>query len=257
MGSEVLIRRDGPVLEAVIDRPNAMNALNHGVLADLLSAVEDAEQGEARVLLLRGAGDRAFCAGADLGELEGRTAEEGRRYLEAGQRLCRRLERSHVPSIAVVGGFALGGGFELALSCSFVLAGVTARFGLPEAKLGLIPGYGGTQRLIRALGKGPALQLMLTGDQLDASAAWQLGLLAQPPIPSEELDDCAAALVAAIAGVGPLSVAYILESVRGTHPSDADLDHEAALGGMAIGSQDAREGIAAFRERREPRFTGR
>ncbi len=257
MGTEVLTRRDDAVLEAVINRPDAMNALNRDVLAGLAAAVEEAESDPGvRALVLRGTGERAFCAGADLDELVGLTPEEGRRYLAAGQQLCREIERSHVPSIAVVQGFALGGGFELALSCSFVLAGEDARFGLPEVKLGLIPGYGGTQRLVRAVGKGPALRAMLTGDHLDAATAWQLGLLGEAPIPSGGLAERSAEVARQVAGVGPLSVAYVLEAVRGTHPDDRALDHEAALGGLAIGSGDAREGIAAFRERRAPRFGG-
>lgn len=258
MGTEILTRRDDAVLEAVIDRPDALNALNSQVLAGLAAALEEAESDPGvRVLVLRGSGHRAFCAGADLDELADLTPEEGRGYLATGQQLCRRIERSHVPSIAVVQGFALGGGLELALSCSFVLAGEDARFGLPEAKLGLIPGYGGTQRLIRAVGKGPALRAMLTGDHIDAATAWQLGLLGEAPIPPGELAERSAQVARQVAGVGPLSVAYVLEAVRGTHPTDDALDHEAALGGLAIGSGDAREGIAAFRERRAPRFGGR
>lgn len=257
MGTEVLTRRDDAVMEAVIDRPDAMNALNSNVLAGLAAAFDEAEADpQVRVLVLRGSGERAFCAGADLHELSGLTPEEGRGYLATGQQLFRRIERSNVPSIAVVHGFALGGGFELALSCSFVLAGEDARFGLPEAKLGLIPGYGGTQRLIRAAGKGPALRAMLTGDHLDAATAWQLGLLGEAPIPPGQLAERSAEVAQQIAGVGPLSVAYVLEAVRGTHPTDDALEHEAALGGLAIGSGDAREGIAAFRERRAPRFEG-
>lgn len=257
MGTQVVTRREGAILEAVIDRPDAMNALNSDVLTGLTAAVERAESDiGVRVLMLRGSGERAFCAGADLDELAGLSPEQGRRHLATGQQLCRRIERSHVPSIAVVQGFALGGGFELALSCSFVLAGEDARFGLPESKLGLLPGYGGTQRLVRAVGKGPALRAMLTGDHLDAATAWQLGLLGEAPIPSGELEERAAEVARQITGVGPLSVAYILEAVLGTHPTDGALDHEAALGGLAIGSGDAREGIAAFRERRPPRFQG-
>jgi enoyl-CoA hydratase len=258
MGPEVLTERDGPILEVVLNRPGALNALNRAVLEQLDEAMDQAESdASVRAVVIRGAGERAFCAGADLDELGGLPPVRGRLHLRHGQRVLRRLERSPVPSIAAVHGLALGGGLELALACSFILGADDTRFGLPEAKLGLMPGYGGTQRFVRAVGRGPALKVMLTGEDVDADAASRLGLLAEPPLSRDRLHRRARELARAIAGNGPLSVSFILEAVRATQPPDTDLDHEATLGGLAIGSEDAREGVAAFRARRAPRFTGR
>lgn len=244
---------DRGVCTLVLNRPDARNALDRALLNALDRALARAEEEPGiRVLLLRGAGDRAFCAGADLGELAGLDAHGAREHLRVGQAVLRRLERARVPSIAAVHGYALGGGFELALACSFIVASQDAQFGLPEAGLGLLPGYGGTQRLVAAIGRGPALRVMLTGQRLSAADAERLGLLAEPATAPLDLAARAEELASAVAASGPLAVASILEAVN--RADDNRLDHETALAALALGSAEGLEGIAAFRERRPPRW---
>jgi enoyl-CoA hydratase len=201
-----------------------------------------------------GAGERAFCAGADLDELRHLTAEEARQHLPRGHRLLRRIETLGLPTIAAVRGWALGGGFELALACSLIVASETARFGLPEPKLGLMPGYGGTQRLTRAIGQKTALAAMLTGEPIAAERAWQLGLLARPPMPDDPLDADVLTLAEAVAACSSSSLASILGMVDAASFGGLGLDHEVVLAGIAAASPHATEGISAFLERRPPSF---
>jgi enoyl-CoA hydratase len=245
----------GPIAFLTIDRPEARNALNGEVIAEAEQALDRlAGERAVRVLVLGGAGERAFCAGADLDELRGLSAVEAREHLHRGHRLLRRLETLGRPTIAAVRGWALGGGFELALACSLVVSSETARFGLPEAKLGLMPGYGGTQRLTRAVGAKAALAIMLTGEPIAAERAWQLGLLARPPVPDDGLDAAVLELAQAVAACSPSSLASILELVDAASFGGLGLDHEAAVAGIAIASLDASEGVTAFLEKRPPSF---
>ena len=255
--SGLAVRVDGPIGRLTIDRPQAHNALNTGVFDALARSIEELTSDPGvRVLLLTGAGERAFSAGADLNELRGLTGIEANAFLARGQRVMRRLETIGIPSIAAVRGLALGGGFELALSCSLIVAGSSARFSLPEAGLGLMPGYGGTQRLTRVVGAKAALALMLTGDALSAERAWELGLLARPPVDDESLEAAAVELAQAVASRSPSALRLILEAVAVAGPPEASLSHETALAALALSSPDAAEGVQAFLEKRKPAFSG-
>lgn len=247
--------RSGPFRWVTINRPAVHNALNRAVF-DALDDVcaRAAADPDLRVLFITGAGAKAFSAGADLDELAGRDADAAQRILARGGAVLDRLAGLPVPVVAAVNGVALGGGFELALACTFVVAAEHAGFGLPETGLGLMPGYGGTQRLPGAVGRATALRLMLTGDRLSAGEAHAAGLLAAPPVPAAELRVGCEAIGARIAGRGPRATARVLDAVRAGDRLAAGLDHELLLASMAIGSGEAAEGIAAFRERRRPNF---
>lgn len=258
-GDQVLrIAIEGQIARLTISRPEALNALNASVF-DALERALDQVQGEpdVRVVIISGDGDRAFCAGADIDELQGLGGLEARRLLGRGQGLFRRVETLGIPTIASVSGWALGGGFELALSCSLIVASTKARFGLPESSLGLIPGYGGTRRLTRLVGSKVALATMLAGLRLDAARAWQLGLLAVEPVEPEELGGATERLAADIAKASPSAVELILESVVGAGADPAGLAHETALAALATDSADAEVGVEAFLAKREPKFAPR
>jgi len=238
-----------------LNRPDVLNALNSKVFTALeteLARIE-ADPGT-RVVVVTGSGGRAFSAGADLDELTGLDPVDTRKLLGRGQRVFRALERLGKPVIAAVNGYALGGGFELALACSLIVGSEGAKFGLPEAGLGLIPGYGGTQRLPRLIGKQAALRLMLSGQRADATSAYELGILSQPPVSDDELLDTVGQLAGEISGRSPRAAALILEAVSSSDGLDAGLAHETTLAALAAASGDAAEGIRAFREKRTPSF---
>jgi enoyl-CoA hydratase len=247
----VLRRADGPVVRFTLNRPKSLNALNADVLGALDAGVAEAvADDDVRVIVIDGAGDRAFCAGADLDELAGLDSAAAMALLARGQGIYRRIEQAPKPVIAAVDGFALGGGFELALSCHFILASDRARFGLPEALLGLVPGYGGTQRLIAAVGKPTALRVMLTGGRLDAAQAHAAGLVAGPPTSPDDLDAAVAELVEQLQAGTAAATAAILTAVReSTTPPALALAHEAAIGAIAIASEAGQAGIRAFQTR--------
>jgi enoyl-CoA hydratase len=253
--ADVLIAEErGPVTVLTINRPEARNALDRAVLEALDAAVARCDGDETRAIVITGAGEKAFSAGADLDELAELDASAARRLLEYGQGVLRRVEIAPVPVIAAVDGWALGGGFELALSCAFILASTRARFGLPEVRLGLMPGYGGTQRLRRAVGPQNARRLCLTGIPVDAARAYELGLLSEPPLDPERLLPAAEEVAQAIAANGPEAVRLILEASRADEFPGGPLGHERALAAIAIGSAEGAEGIDAFRSKRQPRF---
>ena len=245
----------GTVRVLRMERPDAHNALNAALLQRLDEELDRLRADRVRALVVTGAG-RAFSAGADLTELSGLDADEAAAVLSAGQRVFRRLEGLRVASIAAVNGAALGGGFELALACSFIVAGRRASFGFPETALGLIPGYGGTQRLPRAVGLQVARRMILTGERLRADRAWELGICAEPPVEDDALVDHAIGLAGQIARRGPQATARALEALAAGAPGDTNLDHELALAAMATASREAREGVSAFLEKREPDFEG-
>jgi enoyl-CoA hydratase len=253
----LLARTEGRVRHLTFHRPDALNALDQQVLA-ALDAELAAVAGDAAIgaVLLDGAGDRAFCAGADLTELDGLDAAGAHALLRRGQRIVSALAELPVPVVAAVDGHALGGGFEIALACPVVLASDRARFGLPESRLGLMPGYGGTQRLRHAVGHAPAMAMLLAGRPVDADRAWGLGLLSAPPVPAGELPRVAAEFAADLAGLSRPNLALLLEATRSGANGDG-LDHEAALAALAIASPDGQEGIRAFRQKRAPRFRDR
>jgi enoyl-CoA hydratase len=256
MSGPLRVSVDGPVATLTIDRPDRYNALNAAVVGALGDAVVALAADDAvRVLVVTGSGAKAFSAGADLDELAGLSADDAVAVLARGQGVFRSLETCGKPVIAAVNGLALGGGAELALSCTFMLAAENASFGLPESGLGLIPGYGGTQRLPRLLGRHAASYYMLTGERLSAARAYECGMLPLPP--SADVVADALAVAGRIAERSPSASRAILSAVdHGVGSLDAALAYETALAGLAVASPDAAEGIAAFREKRAAKFGG-
>lgn len=255
--SVLTVDRAGAVTTLTINRPEAFNALNTEVIGALQEAVTEAEANPAvRAIVLTGCGEKAFSAGADLKELAGMGADRAREVLGSGQHAIRTVERTPVPIVAAVNGVALGGGFELVLASTCPVLSTTASLGLPESGLGLIPGYGGTQRLPRAVGQRVAAHLMLTGSRLDADRAYQLGLTPVPPVAPEQLLQTASGIAEKIAAQGPLAVRSILHAleVGRDAPLDAGLGIETGLAALAVAGEESTEGIGAFLERRPAKF---
>lgn len=249
------LRVDGPTATLTIARPEARNALNASVFDAFATALTSlADDRRVNVVIVRGEGERAFCAGADLDELRGLSSVRARQVLRRGQEVFRQVEDFRAPVIAAVQGWALGGGFELALACDLIVAAGSARFGLPEAGLGLIPGYGGTQRLTHAIGRKAGLRCMLLGEPIDAARAWELGLLAIPVVEDAEFETEVEKCAARLLSRGPHAVSLIREAVRAADPIGDGLGHETALAALATGSAEAEEGVTAFLEKRPPRF---
>jgi enoyl-CoA hydratase len=241
-----------------VNRPDKLNAINDALMAELGTAIDEAiERDDVGGVLLTGAG-RAFVAGADIGEMVNESALAMKARAERGQRTFRRFETSPKPTIAAVNGFALGGGCELAMACHIRLASEAAKLGQPEVKLGIVPGYGGTQRLPRLVGKGRALHLLLTGEIIDAAEAHRIGLVNRV-VPAAELIPAARAMLGTIIAQGPLAVAQCIEAVdRGLEmPLDDAIALEAAYFGVLSASADKAEGMRAFLDKRTPAFTGR
>ena len=248
----------GPVATVTIDRQAKLNALNPEVIAEIDAAFAGIEgDADVRAVILTGAGDKAFVAGADIGVLAEMGTLTGTEVSRAGQEVLRRIERFPKPVIAAVGGYALGGGCELALACHLRIASERARFGLPEVGLGIIPGYGGTVRLARLVGLGRAAELILTGDMIDGARAAEIGL-ANLVVPHGELMERAGKVAARIAGNAPVAVRMALASLYGA--VDSTMDHalafEATLFGLLASTDDMQEGMAAFLEKRKPVFRG-
>ena len=240
-----------------VNRPDKLNALNAATIGELGAAIDEAQaRDDVAAVILTGAG-RAFIAGADISELAGQNALDGQRLARRGQKIFRRFETSAKPTIAAVNGFALGGGCELAMSCHIRIASEAAKFGQPEVKLGLIPGYGGTQRLPRLVGRGRALQLLLTGEMIDAQEAYRIGLVNRV-VPADQLIGAATAMIQQMLVNAPLGIAGCIELVdRGLEmPLDDALALEAARFGVLLSTSDTAEGTRAFLEKRSPRFTG-
>jgi enoyl-CoA hydratase len=242
-----------------VHRPERLNALDSATI-DALHAAADAAAADpaVRVVVLTGAGPKAFVAGADISEMSGLTPAEGRDFALRGQRMMRRLERLPKPVIAMVNGYALGGGLELAMSCHLRIAADTARMGQPEIGLGLVPGFGGTQRLLRLAGRAAALELCLTGEPVDAARALQLGLVNRV-VPAAELKAETMALARRLAAAAPLALRGILDCILagGECAIEEGLDYEATQFGLVFASEDMREGTRAFLEKRKPVFHGR
>jgi enoyl-CoA hydratase/carnithine racemase len=242
-----------------INRPKLLNALNQRTFAALRATLEEARDDAAvRGVILTGAGDKAFIAGEDIGELSSVGAVEAAAFTRLGQGVLDVLENLGKPVIAAVNGFALGGGCETAMACTIRLAVPTAQFGQPEVKLGIIPGAGGTQRLPRLVGKGRALQLILSGEMISAQEAYRIGLVNEV-VPRAELMSRAEAILMQIHGNAPLAVRFSLEAVnRGLETSlAAGLIIESALFAVCAASEDKKEGTAAFLGKRAPQFQGR
>ena len=247
------------IARITFNRPNVLNALNRKTMDELGDCLKKVRaDDEIRVLILTGAGEKAFIAGADINELSQQTPVNGREFTLYGQEIIHRLETLGKPAIAAINGFALGGGCELAMACTLRIASRNAKLGQPEVKLGLVPGYGGTQRLPRLCGKGVAHELILTGEMISAEEALRVGLVNRVVEPGELLAT-AEAIAKKIIANAPLAVKYAMEAVeRGMEmPQEEGLYLEATLFGLCCATQDMREGTRAFLEKRPPKFEGR
>ncbi|MEQ8817644.1 MAG: enoyl-CoA hydratase-related protein [Thalassobaculum sp.] len=255
--SLALTTRDG-VAVLTIDRQDALNALNFGLIAELSRLLDTVPGMGVRALLITGAGDKAFCAGADIKELMDRGLMAQRRGAEAGQRAFARIADLEIPSVALINGYAFGGGLEMALACSFRLAVPTAKMGLPEIKLGLIPGYGGTQRLPRLVGEGRALEMIMTGRTVDAAEAERIGLVNRVLAGDAPMAEALAFLGEMTCyGLPALALAKQAVSRALDLPVHEGLKVEADLSTLAYRTEDAAEGLAAFVEKRKPSFRDR
>jgi enoyl-CoA hydratase len=258
MPTTLLFELSDGIARVTINRPDKLNALNTTVIAELGDAVTRVEtDAGVRGVILTGSGQKAFVAGADISELAGQGPIEGKARSMLGQQVFRRLERCGKPVIAAVNGFALGGGCELAMACHIRIAAEHAKFGQPEVKLGIGPGYGGTARLPRLVGKGRALELLLTGEMIDAAEAYRVGLVNRV-VPADKLLTESEALLRTILGNGPLAIRACLEAVDAG--LDTSLDQalllEANHFGLLSATEDMREGTKAFLEKRKPVFKG-
>ena len=239
-----------------VQRPEKLNALNRQTLEALDAAFAEAAQDAAvRVVVLTGAGAKAFVAGADIAEMNTLTPVQGRDFSLLGQRLMRRIERLNKPVIAMVNGFALGGGLELAMACHLRIAADSAKLGQPEINLGLIPGFGGTQRLLRLAGRAATLELCLLGAPIDAARAQQLGIVNRV-VPSAELEAETGKIATQLANAAPLALRGMLDAVNvgGECGIEEGLEYESAQFGLMFSTEDMREGTRAFLERRAPEF---
>src|SRR5882672_1715879 len=255
----VSYEKKGAIAYVTVNRPKVLNALNAATIRDLRTAFEDArDDGAVRGVILTGAGGKAFVAGADITEVARVTAVEAADMTNNGQALANLIENLGKPVIAAVNGFALGGGCELAMACTIRLATENASFGQPEVKLGVIPGYGGTQRLPRLVGRGRALQLILSGGMIDAGEAYRIGLV-NDLVPAEALIARAEEILRQIFGNAPLAVKLAPEAVKkGLETSQAEgLVMESSLFALCASTDDKKEGTSAFLEKRAPKFTGR
>lgn len=256
--SNLLVEDRGAVRRITLNRPDKLNALNHATLTELHAAFEAAGTDDSvRVVVLTGAGPKAFVAGADIAEMNGLSPVQARDFSRHGQRLMSRIEQLGKPVLAMVNGFALGGGLELAMCCHLRIAADTARLGQPEINLGLIPGFGGTQRLLRLAGRAATLELCLTGAPIDANRALQLGVVNRV-IPAAELEAETMQLANQLAGSAPHALRSMLDCVNigGECGIEEGLEYESAQFGLVFATQDMREGTRAFLEKRKPAFAG-
>jgi enoyl-CoA hydratase len=255
----LLIERDDAVAVVTFNRPKVLNALNTQTMNELSAALAGfkADAG-VRAIVLTGAGEKAFVAGADINELAVQTPIEGKEHARRGQQIFDAIEQLGKPVIAAINGFALGGGCEMVMACTMRVAADTARIGQPEINLGIIPGYGGSQRLPRLVGRGVALEILLTGDMISAQRAYEIGLVNRV-VPAAELMSEAKKIAHLLASKAPIAIRYILEAVH--HGLDASLDAgqflETALFGAIASSADMKEGTRAFLEKRQAVWQGK
>jgi enoyl-CoA hydratase len=257
--AQVRSERDGAVVTLFIDRPAALNALDHAVLVELDAALDAAAgDGSLRALVITGAGDKAFVAGADIAAMETMSAAEAKQFALLGQGVFRKIELLPQPVIAAVNGFALGGGLELALACDLIFAAANARFGQPEINLGIVPGFGGSQRLPRRVGVARAREIIYSGDMIDAEEALRIGLANRVTAAGQVLDE-ARRLAAKLAGKAPLAMRQAKAAIGAG--GDLDLDngcrYESEAFGLCFASADRREGMRAFLEKRKAEFSGK
>jgi len=255
----LLVKIEQNIATITLNRPQKLNALDHQTLSELDQAFGEIKNNkQAKGVLLTGSGAKAFVAGADISEIQKLSLEDGLNFARFGQAIFNRIEKFPKPVIALINGFALGGGCELAMACHLRLATEKSRFGQPEVGLGLIPGYGGTQRLPRLVGRGAALEILLSGNMLSAKRAFEIGLVNRV-VAENELLDKGKELLNTILSKGPLAVRYVLEAVnRGQDlPLPEAINLEADYFAMACASEDMQEGTGAFLEKRTPQFKGK
>jgi enoyl-CoA hydratase len=255
----LLLERDGGVAVVTVNRPKVLNALNTQTLDELRRTILALKHDDdVRSVVLTGAGDKSFVAGADINELAVQSPTGGRDHALRGQHVLDLVENLGKPVIAAINGYALGGGCELAMACAIRIAADTAKLGQPEINLGIMPGYGGTQRLARLIGRGRALELLLTGDQIGAAEAYRLGLVNRV-VPAAELMAEARKLASALAAKAPVAARFILDAVnKGLQMTVGEGQIlEATLFGLVASTEDMREGTTAFLEKRKAEFKGR
>lgn len=257
MYKTLLTSLENRLLTVTINRPDKLNALNKDVFNDLETLIKEIEDNkEIGAVILTGAGQKGFVAGADITEFGGLNAGEGMDLARRGQEIFFKIERCSKPVVAAVNGFALGGGCELAMACHFRIASENARFGQPEVNLGLIPGYGGTQRLVQLIGKGRALELLMTGNMIDAQTALQYGLV-NHVVPQEALLDKTKSILENIVSKAPLAVSRCITAANAVFSSKDGYEVELEAFGDCFETEDMKEGTAAFLEKRKPAFKGR
>ncbi|UCE95272.1 MAG: enoyl-CoA hydratase/isomerase family protein [Candidatus Bathyarchaeota archaeon] len=247
------------IATVIINRPKALNALNEETLLEISSRIADAKQDEnVKVIIITGAGDRAFCAGADLNMMKGATAYKGMRLSQIGQKVTREIEDIGKPVIAVINGYALGGGLELAMACDLRIAAENAQMGQPEVNVGLIPGWGGTQRLPRFVGKGKAKEMIFTGKRIDAKTAEQI-MLVNLVVPLEQLKSAAKELAQDLMNKPPIALQLTKQLINNSTETDLKigLTNEAEAFGVLSSTEDFKEGVSAFLEKRKPQYQGK
>jgi enoyl-CoA hydratase len=257
--SNLILERDDAVAVVTMNRPSVLNALDRRTLAELAETMAVLRADDSvRAIVVTGAGEKSFVAGADINELAAQSPVDGREYARAGQAVFDLIEHLGKPVIAAINGYALGGGCELAMACSIRIAADTARIGQPEINLGLIPGYGGTQRLPRLIGTGRALELLLTGEPITAAEAQRIGLV-NLVVPAAELMPRARGMAATLAAKAPVAVRFVLDAVNqgAQQPLREAQALEATLFGLVAATSDMREGTSAFLAKRKPEFKGK
>jgi enoyl-CoA hydratase len=256
MYQTLLSSLENGLLTITVNRPDKLNALNKDVISDLEALVNEVEGNAAiKAVIITGAGQKAFVAGADISEFVGLSNEEGKMLAKKGQDIFTRIENCIKPIVAAVNGFALGGGCELAMACHFRIASDNAKFGQPEVNLGLIPGYGGTQRLVQLIGKGRALELLMTGNMIDASIALEYGLV-NHVVPQDDLLPKAKMIVEQIIAKAPLAVAKCITAANAVFTETNGYEVELKGFGECFSTNDMKEGTSAFLEKRKPHFNG-
>lgn len=256
MYKTLLTSLENGIFIVTVNRPDKLNALNKDVMSDLDAVVNEIETNpDIKAVALTGSGEKAFVAGADISEFVGLSNEEGKSLAKAGQNIFSRIENCTKPIIAAVNGFALGGGCELAMACHFRIASDNAKFGQPEVNLGLIPGYGGTQRLVQLIGKGRALELLMTGNMIDASIALEYGLV-NHVVPQDDLLPKAKMILDQIISKAPLAVGKCITAVNAVFSNENGYEIELRSFGECFSTNDMKEGTSAFLEKRKPHFKG-
>jgi enoyl-CoA hydratase len=256
MYKTLLTSLDNGILTVTINRPDKLNALNKDVMADLEIMIREIENSkEVRAVIITGSGQKGFVAGADISEFIGLSGGEGMDLARKGQEIFSKIENCSKPVVAAINGFALGGGCELCMACHFRIAGENAKFGQPEVNLGLIPGYGGTQRLVQLIGKGRALELLMTGNVIDAQTALQYGLV-NYVVPQEELLNKTRAILEVIIAKAPLAISRCITAANAVFSNRDGFEVELEAFGDCFETEDMKEGTAAFLEKRKPVFKG-